>query len=404
MGAAFSANKGAASMLQAVIDRLEEEVGPCRISILTTYPAEDRLGLSAEVGVISARPLELLFPLLPLALLARVLRFLRLPPHWAGLTGASRALLEADVVLDLAGISFSDGRGLPILVYNILMDGIPLLMGCRVVKGSQALGPFRERLNRAAARRILGRVHTVCARGPRTAAYLRELGLKNVVEAADLAFLMKVPEACRQKARILTAPLGGQDYIALCPSAVVRGYCRRLGIDYLGILGEVVQGLLRAGRSVVLFSHSSRPGRPESRMNDDPLCRELAERVGAGAPHFLFLEGSYPPTVLRAVVEGASVLVSSRFHAMVSALASGTPPLVVGWSHKYEEVMSQLLNDELVIPYQRLSSQEVLQAVDTILEKGQELRRRLAESLPSVVASARRNFEVVRHALERPDV
>lgn len=402
LGAAFSANKGAAAMLQAVLDRLEEEVGLFHLSVLTTYPDQDRrLGLPPEVTLLSARPWELVVCLLPSALLARALKFLQLPRRWSGWTRSSKALLEADVVLDLAGISFSDGRGIPLLAYNTLMTGIPLLMGRPVVKCSQAVGPFREPLNRMAARWVLGKVRTVCARGPRTAAHLRELGLGNVIETADLAFLMKVPEAARETARRLAAPLGEDDYIALCPSAVVRGYCRRRGLDYLAVLEEVVRGLLRVGRPVILFSHSSRPGRRESRMNDDPLCRELAGRVGGDNTRFLFLEGSYPPTVLRALIERASVLLTSRFHAMVSALASGTPPLVVGWSHKYEEVMTLFGQDDLVIPYEKLSSEVVLRALEGILERGHDLRRTLKERLPSAIVSSRRNFQAVRHALDQ---
>ena len=34
-------------------------------------------------------------------------------------------------------------------------------------------------------------------------------------------------------------------------------------------------------------------------------------------------------------------IVTSRFHAMISALVERTPLLVVGWSHKYGEVLAQ---------------------------------------------------------------
>ncbi len=41
IGAAFSANKGAASMLRAAISGLREARPDCRITVLTTYPAQD---------------------------------------------------------------------------------------------------------------------------------------------------------------------------------------------------------------------------------------------------------------------------------------------------------------------------------------------------------------------------
>lgn len=33
------------------------------------------------------------------------------------------------------------------------------------------------------------------------------------------------------------------------------------------------------------------------------------------------------------------LVITSRSHAMVAALAVGVPPLVVDWSHKYEEML-----------------------------------------------------------------
>ena len=68
---------------------------------------------------------------------------LRLPSSALARTPGLRPLLDADVVVDVAGISFVDGRGLPIVGYNVLMTALPLLVGTPVVKASQAVGPFR---------------------------------------------------------------------------------------------------------------------------------------------------------------------------------------------------------------------------------------------------------------------
>src|SRR5829696_4658649 len=151
VGASSSANKGAASMLQAVIDELPGRIGPCHFAVLSTYPDDDR----------------------------------REPPHLP--TGGPGA--------DSAGISFVDSRGVATLGYNVLVTGIPLLLGRPVVKCAQALGPFDSPLNRVAARRVLGACAAVCPRGDRTEDHVAQLGLAartRVVPAADAAFLMEV--------------------------------------------------------------------------------------------------------------------------------------------------------------------------------------------------------------------
>ena len=41
VGAALSANKGAAAMAESVVEHLHEYVGPAQFTILTTYPKDD---------------------------------------------------------------------------------------------------------------------------------------------------------------------------------------------------------------------------------------------------------------------------------------------------------------------------------------------------------------------------
>lgn len=401
LGAAFSANKGAASMLQAIIDRFPEEVGPCRFDVLTTYPIEDRATRPPDgVRIVPAKPATLLFGLLPLALLSRLLSVLGVPQRLVCRSAAARALLDADIVLDLAGISFSDGRGIPILVYNVAMTGLPLLLGKPVVKCSQALGPFEDVLNRGAAKLVLRRVAAICARGSESFRHVAELELGGdppVVEAADLAFLMKVSEAAEQRADHLTSGLGA-DYVAVVPSAVVRGYCSRAGIDYVDIVATAIDRLLARGEAVVLLAHSVRPSDKESRMNDRPVCREIFKRASR-SDRLLLLDDSESPSVLRALIGGASLLVTCRFHAMISALTTETPVMVVGWSHKYAEVVAEFGLSEYVLSYEQLSDSGLVSMIDRLRSNSGEVKQAVHDGLPAAITSSLRNFEAIRHVL-----
>lgn len=136
-------------------------------------------------------------------------------------------------------------------------------------------------------------------------------------------------------------------------------------------------------------------------MNDGPVCRAIHARVGT-PDGFLLLAGSQPPTVLRAIIGGASILATSRFHAMVSAMVTGTPVVVAGWSHKYAEVMSAFGLAEFVIPFQMLSSSRVIDLVDCARIRSKEIRASMQRSLPLQVESARRNFQAIRDVLAIP--
>jgi colanic acid/amylovoran biosynthesis protein len=403
LGAAFSANKGAASMVQAVVDVLPAELGPCRIDVLTTYPDEDRQEVpDRTVRLVPLRPRELVFPVLPIALLVWIVRVLggrgRLV---ARLHPATRSLVDADVVLDLAGISFAEGRGLPILVYNVLMTGVPLLLGRPVVKCSQAVGPFTGVLNRGAGRFVLPRVEAVLTRGETTHEHARSLGLTNARRADDLAFLLQVPSSASCTVdELLEAAAAREPFVAVAPSAVVRQYCAKQGLDYIDMLARFVRHV-RAHHDldIVIVPHSVRPGHPESRMNDLPACVDLHAAIGNDARVHLVAR-NLSPAELRALIGRSEVLVTSRFHAMISALATTTPPLVVGWSHKYEEVLAEFALTEYALPYSEFTPTRLTERFEALWVARAAARGRIARHLPEARDRAMVNVDAVRRVLD----
>ena len=65
--------------------------------------------------------------------------------------------------------------------------------------------------------------------------------------------------------------------------------------------------------------------------------RELAHGLAAGYDLRVF--ESPNPLRLKALLGGAHFVLSSRFHALVGALSSGTPAVCLGWAHKYDAIM-----------------------------------------------------------------
>jgi polysaccharide pyruvyl transferase WcaK-like protein len=405
LGAAYSANKGAASMLQAVVDNLPDRLGPTRFVAVSTHPAADRRSYARAgmaVDVASQRPVEMAAIHVPLALLAGLFRVARLPWRWACRPAALRALADADLVADLSGISFVDGRRFPVLVYNALVVMIPLLLGRPVVKCSQAMGPFRTRVNRILAKAVLPRLAAVCPRGDATERHLREqLGLTNLTPAADLAFTMKVPEDARERMRARLAAIPGP-YLVVAPSQVVDTYCSGHGIDYPAIMAEFIEtAAARTGHTVVMIAHSAQPDAGVNHMNDLPLCREIHRRLGA-TDRVVFFDEDLLPTELRAVIAAGAVLLTSRFHAMISALTERTPLLVIGWSHKYAEVLAPFGLTDLAMAYDDLTGAEaVLDRAEKLLARRDEVATTIGERLPDAVAAAEINFDALVAAVRR---
>ena len=402
IGAALSANKGAAAMVESVMARLPNEMGDCHFDILTTYPDADasRVPEGVDAAVVGLQPVRLALVEFPIACLALVARTLRLPLSWVRSRGC-RSMLDSAVVVDVAGISFADGRGFAIVVYNALMTGVPLLLGVHTVKAAQALGPFQSIPNKWLAPLVLRRVKTVCARGARTREHLDSLGGVNAVDVADLAF--SLDEAAGLPSAVSTA-IGSIDsnFIVVMPSAVVKGIFESTGGNYVSAMASLVTEIRsKTGRSVVIAPHSYRAGLPEGRMNDGPVCREVAEAC-AGDSQVLGLDSDLTAGELRHLVALGSVLVTSRFHAMISGLATSTPTVVVGWSHKYKEVLDDFGLSSLGLDSSALNHpSEIADVVGRVLSTRDELSQQITAALPAVKVRSLRNFSAIAEAARR---
>ena len=310
-------------------------------------------------------------------------------------------MLDATVVVDVAGISFADGRGFAIVFYNALMTGVPLMLGVPVVKAAQALGPFQSVPNKWLAPLVLRRVRTVCARGARTREHLDSLGGVNAIDVADLAF--SLDEAANFPAIVATALESiDKDFIVVMPSAVVRGIFESSGGNYVSAMAALVADIrTKTGRGVVIAPHSYRVGLPEGRMNDGPVCREVAEAC-SGDSQVLGLDCDLTAGELRHLVAHSSVLVTSRFHAMISGLATSTPTVVVGWSHKYKEVLDDFGLSNLGLDSSALNApSEIADIVAEVLASKDDISRQISVALPDVKVRSLRNFSAIAEAARR---
>lgn len=402
VGAALSANKGAAAMAETVIQRMPDRVGSCEFTVLTTYPSADegRLPAGSNARLVGLEPLRLALVEFPVACLVFLARKLRLPLFWVRTRGC-RAILDSDVVVDCAGISFSSGRGLPILIYNALMTGTPLLLGVPTVKAAQALGPFDSTVNRLLGRLVLPHLTTICARGRRTREHLDSIGLTNVVDVTDLAF--SLDESASLPEQVANDVVrAGDGYVVVMPSSVVRGIFTRDGGDYVAAMANLVLAIRQStGRGVVVAPHSYRAGEPEGRMNDGPVCREIAVRC-ADDPGVVLVDTDLTAGELRHLIAGSSVLITSRFHAMISGLATCTPTLVVGWSHKYREVLDDFGLVRLGMDSTALGDpEEIVREIVTVLGEREMIAAAISAALPAVKARSERNFEVIASVMNR---
>jgi len=395
VGTTLTGNMGGSTMLCAALDELQRLSPGCDFELLSIYPRQDRKSNRIpNLRIVSTPPLLLVGVWFPLALFVWPLARFRVGRTVLSLIPIYRSLIEASVVVDLAGIAFVDGRGVAILLYNLACTVPAILFGKKIAKLSQALGPFRRPINAWCAGRVLSRCAVVVGRGERTGKYLHELGLNAFHVLPDTSFALQVSSRVHDEARNLLAAQGvqGRQLLLVSPSQVVAQYCAHAGVDYYGVMAAFVEEALVQELAVALLPHSTARG--ASRNNDIDVCQRLGARVST--PGLIYFGDDYGPRTLRALIGSADLFVGSRFHGMVSALAGGVPLIVIAWSHKYREVLDMFGLTEWAIDWKDLALDTLLKRFEKLVADAPGVRRQIQAKLPVVVAQARKNFELAR--------
>ncbi|MGO1406002.1 MAG: polysaccharide pyruvyl transferase family protein [Agrococcus casei] len=401
IGSALSGNKGAAAMLESAVQTLTERIPDIRFTLLSMYPDEDHAQNPYEnLEIIDARPLVLGVGINSLALGYRLLPPLR--KLMRSRSRAVQALADADVLLDQGGITFVDGRE-KFLLYNIASILPAINMGVPVVKCAQALGTFEGKMNRWAARRFLPKMYTIVSRGAITHDYLDELGLSNAVAGADYAFLLDLTDEERQGAeeKFDVSFFADGDVVGISPSVVMQKKIDADGGDYAGEIIRFIDYVTgERGMKVALIPHSARVNTGKTHNNDLPLCRAINERL-VNRKRVLFIDQELSSQELRHAIGLTSVFVASRFHAMVSSLSMAVPTLVIGWSHKYQEVLDMFGLAEWAFGKDKFNQAYLRDRFRDLVDRREEIAGQLGDALPKVRLLAQVQVDEIERILHQ---
>jgi len=295
-------NKGAQLMLMAITARLGPQYGLAMSPNGADYSSRARLGLWQTV-LLNQAPLTT-----------------RVAGNWlpSKMQDAFGLVSEHRIgaVLDAAGFAYSDSFSAERSkreTRNFLRwkaRGVPTIML------PQAFGPFRKSEQRMWSRRLLATADAVYARDKQSLTHVKELDDSIAVELyPDFTIGLKPDGIERQ--------IEG-DYAAIVPNAKMVTHSDMTTEEYFSALVETVRVLDGRGLRSVAVVHE---------FSDLDLAKSLSDAVGVQ------VYSHRDPLVLKRVLADARLTVASRFHALVSSLASGTPALALGWSHKYEELM-----------------------------------------------------------------
>lgn len=409
-GATIWGNRGAEAMLATTVGMVRDRFPDTKFLVYSYSPKRDRALLrDPQVVVLPSRPIDLVLVHLPFSVLCWIFNRLKLRIPDGLLPRGVRLLRRCDVLIDLAGISFVDGREL-FLPFNILTVWPAMVQGTPVVKLAQAMGPFNHPLNRRAARAVLTGCSHVYARGRITQAHLDSLGLAEgqASLAADVAFSYQERFSLSHEnetlVRELEEKLGeirsrGQRIIGLSPSSLVYEKADKIGFDYVQEFLKLIENLGQASEAheFLLIPNATRQGRETTRNNDLYVINEINANAKKVLPDNL-LERIHSVTfdvntsAIRRFISVCDGLVTSRFHAMVAGLALGIPTLVVGWSHKYSEVLEAFGLEAWEVGFDE-PGMDLLASTKRLLMERDTIQRQINAKRDRVLALSSAQFE-----------
>jgi len=393
IGATLTGNRGAEAMLVTTIGRLREFLPPTRFIVQSYYPHRDRLLCQdLDVEVVDARPVTLVTQHLPFALVDRLLRLVgaRWPRAW--MPRAVRELADSRALLDLSGVSYCDGRE-KFLIFNLMNNWPAMLLGVPVVKMSQGMGSFNAGIVRVVGRWMLGSCEQVFARGQHTLALVQGLGLPRApVLAADVAFSFRTGDRLtdenpeREKAFAARLEALDKPVAVLSVSSVEFSKCQKAGTDYVGVMARLIQILLGKGFAVLVFPNATREGATALHNNDLPVIDWILQATGEDHADLVALNCDLNTASLRRLLAYGNCLIASRFHAMVAGLVLGLPTMVLGWGHKYAEVMAQFELEDWTYDYRTLDSPELFNKLDDFLAQRDAIAEKIRRNREHVLA------------------
>lgn len=414
IGGTISGNRGAEAMLCTVIGELKSRQPGIKIELFSYYPEDDsRLVTDSDIQVHSCKPLDLVLKVVPLSMLAFIFRHVGLSSLIKYFPADVYGLYKSELLLDIAGVSFIDGRE-KFLPFNIASILPAMLLGVPVVKLAQAMGPFENKINHLCAQWFLRRCKAAFARGDKTYSHLQQLDPQGewIQRADDVAFCYDDTYSLSSENEVyVNAKLNENianikhfgPIIGICPSSLVgsKGFENDKS-PYIDQIDSTMRSLLADGKNVLLFPNATRAESSKFRNNDIKIIRILAKRFESspsGPGRLEIIDQDINTKSIRAFIRQCDLVIVSRFHAMIAALSLGVPCIVLGWSHKYFEVMKSFGLQDYVFPYTDFESEKVIGLVSGVLEKRQILSQEIMKAGESAKRRSQDQFDWVHKVL-----
>jgi len=392
-------NTGDAAILLGLERGLRHDAEEVELSVHDDDPPTAARRLGREVhpqlqAVLASSPLR--------RRLARLALRAPAPARRRLLGEAARSLAEryahADVVISTGGTYLSDWYDPAPRLRELRLAQA---LGRPVVLYTQSIGPIRRRSTRRGLRRLTRSSALIMVREEDSRAELARLGdASRTITRADAAYALadadtleraRRPRKDREGLRVAISVRSWPHFEKADPERGMR--------LYMGAIAALTDHLVRYRGARVTFV-STCQGDPAYGHDDSVIAYLLTARLPLSTLGSVEVDGlARDPAALMGLLGSFDIVVATRLHAGILALAAGTPALFVAYERKAYGVAARLGIAEGVQPMEGISAWSLIAAVDSMLDREEELRPRLFACVEHERREALEAGRLVREAL-----
>ena len=241
---------------------------------------------------------------------------------------------EIDCIMDASGFAYSDQWGERATKITAELFLRWKKQGKKIIFLPQAFGPFSNSELKHSFNQIVDLADLIFARDQKSYDYISQIAnsMNNVKIAPDFTNLL--PGLKPQYADKLTdRPCIIPNYRMLDKTNADTKH------KYFIFINSCLQYLADKGLEPFILIHE---------IDDFSLGEQIQENFGSKID--IIREDN--PIYLKGIIGSCTLVISSRFHGLISALSQGIPCLGTGWSHKYQQLFETYSCPEMLVDLQ----------------------------------------------------
>ena len=319
-------------------------------------------------------------------------------------------LRKMDAVIDISGYNYGDAWGPHLAGITQGFTHFCKRKNIPYIFLPQAWGPFDDSRLAKHVVRLCEEASLVYVRDEVSLFNLQRILNKSSVDLKlgyDIAFLFQ-PDPPSIGVEILNSngiELSKRSVVGIFPNIRVYERCEgEKGNNlYIASLVSIIRHCLKAfGTQVVIMPHEII--KSDNNKKDDRYICQIIKDIFSDEEDVKVIVDFDSAKQIKSVIGHMDLVIGSRFHSVVAALSSAVPPVVIGWSHKYFELMKSFNLEQFILSYQTVEEDNLLNMLTNAWHERSNNRICIEDELSKIQSKVEAMFNEVAAKIQAEQV